>query len=396
MIPNHIQENLDRFIQFPNERAKPPEPFLRNTIPSSVTSKFRLTEKGSPLAMKATTGLTLKRLDELVHSLNQFLRPLSTYLDMLIFFTLQESRMFATYIRYELKRSNTVGNKVQQASRALESTSLLIWDIVNGKAKYRDIVAGRTLNLETLEIDKELHILRRWVTSENPDKVPADFSTQVKAQLQLSKFATNIDVINKVCTSCGLQGCLQDSQLKQLVDLATKLKDDSKRDEISLEDAKLHKMEVERALYLQSESDYKCLDLFPAIADSKDFFTFVQKRQFIGRAGQMQFQTFLELITAQLQHDSDEYEQTVLNHLSAAFQLISPFTDKSQTFSELMLKVVKLDVSHGLVQLETVKNNLHLIDLWISRAEVCSVCMWICESTYLYFLLSHYNTAKKH
>ena len=371
MIPTHIQDPLDKYIQFPYERGKKHDPFLQNTIPLSVTSKFLLTEKGLPLALKATTGLTLTRLDELVHYLNQFLRPLSTYLDMLIFFTLQESRMFVTYVRYELKRYNTVGDKVQQASKALESTSLLIWDIVNGRAKYRDIVAGRTLNLETLNIDKELHILRSWVTSENPDKVPPDFFTPVKAQLQLSKFATNIDVISKVCTNYDLQGCLEDSQLRKLVDLAAKLKDDVKRDEISLEDAKRHKMEVERALYLQTDSDYKCLDLFPAVADSKDFFTFVQKRQFIGRAGQTQFQRFLELITAQLQHDSDEYEQTVLNSLSAAFQLIAPFTDKSQTFSELMLKVVKLDVSHGLVQLETVKNNLHLIDLWISRAEVC-------------------------
>ena len=326
-------------------------------------------------ALEATTGLTLKRLEELIGSLNQFLRSIHySLLDMLVFFTLHQSQMFRTYVKYELKRAGNGKDACACLQNALGSTGLVIWKIVDGKAKYRELAAGRTLDMETLDIDKELHILMWWVLSKHPDKKQLDFSPKVKAQLLLCKIVTNVDAICSVCKIYDLQVCLNDDQLRKLVDLADTLKDDGKRDEISLEDAIYHKTEVEKLLCLQADSDYKRLDLFPAVANSKDFYQFVRKRQFVGREGQRQFRALLELITAQLQHDSDEYEQTVLNHLSAAFQLIAPFTDSSQTFHELMSKVVKLDISNGLMQLETVKNNLHLIELWISRAEVC-VCV---------------------
>ena len=379
MIPHHIQDSVEKYIRFPNkfESVTLLDPFLKNPLPPSVNKKFMLTEKGVTPALVATTGLTLKRLDELIGSLKQFLRPIKSYMDMLVFFTLHQSQMFQAYVKYELKRVSNRKDDCACLQNALESTSFLIWNIVEGKAKNRDIVAGRTLNLETLDIDKELHIFECWVLSKDPDK-KYDFSPQVKALLLLSRIVTTIDAISNVCKIYHLQVCLNDDQLRELVKLANTLKDDSKRDEISLEDASQHKIEVERLLCLQTDSDYKCLELFPAVANSKDFFQFVQKRQFIGREGQKQFRGLLELITAQLQHDSDEYEQTVLIHLSAAFQLIAPFTDSSQTFHELMSKVVKLDISNGLMQLETVKNNLHLIELWISRAEVCVCCVHVC------------------
>ena len=378
MIPQHIQEPLEKYIRFPNENVSLLDPFLKNPLPPSINRKFQLIEKGVTPTLEATTGLTFKKLDELIRHLRQFLRPINSYLDMLAFFTLHQSQMFRTYVKYQLKRVGNGKDACTSLQNALVSTSLLIWNIVDGKAKYGDIVAGRTLDLETLDIDKELRILVWWVFSENPDRKHVDFSPKLKAHLLLSRIVTNIDAILNVCTIYELQVCLSDENLRNLVDLANILKDDRERDELSLEDASEYKNEVEKLLCLQTDSDYKCLDLFPVVADSKDFFQFIQKRHFVGREGQRQFRTLLELITAQLQHDSDEYEQTVLNHLSAAFQLIAPFTDSSQTFRELMSEVVKLDISNGLMQLKTVKNNLHLIELWISRAEVC-VCVCVCS-----------------
>ena len=80
------------------------------------------------------------------------------------------------------------------------------------------------------------------------------------------------------------------------------------------------------------------------------------------------FQQQYQLITAQLQHD--EYDETVLNHLYAAFKIIEPFMDTHQSFQQLMSKVTSLDVTNGLKQLQTVNTNINLIQLWFSRAEV--------------------------
>ena len=80
------------------------------------------------------------------------------------------------------------------------------------------------------------------------------------------------------------------------------------------------------------------------------------------------FQQQYQLITAQLQHE--EYNETVLNHLYAAFMFIKPFMDTHQNFHQLMSQVTSLDVTNGLKQLETVNTNITLIQLWFSRAGV--------------------------
>ena len=64
------------------------------------------------------------------------------------------------------------------------------------------------------------------------------------------------------------------------------------------------------------------------------------------------------------------WPEQVLNHLFAAFKLMAPFMDSRQDLGTLMSKVLALDVTNGLRQLETVNANITLIRLWFSRAEV--------------------------
>ena len=49
---------------------------------------------------------------------------------------------------------------------------------------------------------------------------------------------------------------------------------------------------------------------------------------------------------------------------------MAPFMDPRQDLGTLMSKVLALDVTNGLRQLETVNANITLIRLWFSRAEV--------------------------
>ena len=125
---------------------------------------------------------------------------------------------------------------------------------------------------------------------------------------------------------------------------------------------------IKTSLCLEGSVNYSCLNIFPVVANSAAFYQFIQEKQFTGEKGQALFQQQYQLITAQLQHE--EYDDNVLNQLSAAFVFMAPFMDKEQNFQSLMSQVTKLDTSHGLKQLDTVNENITLVRLRFSRAEV--------------------------
>ena len=125
---------------------------------------------------------------------------------------------------------------------------------------------------------------------------------------------------------------------------------------------------VKKTLCLDNMPFPHCLELFIAVKDSAAFFQFVYEKQFYGENGKDVFLQKYQLITAQLQHE--EYDETVLNHLLAAYTIIEPFMDTHQSFHQLMSQVTNLDVTNGLKQLKTVNTNITLIRLWFSRTEV--------------------------
>ena len=186
--------------------------------------------------------------------------------------------------------------------------------------------------------------------------------------LELFQFTYHIQRIHNVCEQYGLTRCLEDKALKKLMQIVAELKPEGSRAKLTQAEA-LEKMRIiKQGLCLEGCKNYSCLDLFPAVANSAAFFQFIRDKQFVGARGQVLFREQYQLITAQLQHE--EYDENVLNHLRAAYEFIVPFTELDQTFSMLMKRVSKLDATHGLKQLETVNENINLISLWFSRAEV--------------------------
>ena len=142
------------------------------------------------------------------------------------------------------------------------------------------------------------------------------------------------------------------------------------------------------------------------MGESNAFYQFVHDKHFVGEKGQALFQQQYQLITAQLQHE--EYDETVLNHLYAAFTFIFPFMDTHQNFHQLMSQVTNLDVTNEMKQLQTVNTNITLIQLWFCRIEVreesvvCAQC-YVCTVTnaemiitYFILFLSSYCTRETH
>ena len=174
-----------------------------------------------------------------------------------------------------------------------------------------------------------------------------------------------IQTIYDVCEQYQLHGCLEDFQLLELWQLVKDLNLEGNHGKVTPLEASKMMERVKKNLCLGSEA-YR--ELFTAVGDSDAFYQFVHEKQFVGEKGQAVFRQQYQLITAQLQHE--EYNETVLNHLYAAFKIIEPFMDTHQSFQQLMSHVTSLDVTNGVKQLQTVNSNITLIQLWFSRAEV--------------------------
>lgn len=161
---------------------------------------------------------------------------------------------------------------------------------------------------------------------------------------------------------------LQDPLLQELTEIIRHHTTDEDRSKTTPIMARDKMKRVKEILYQGGKANSKCLDIFAAMTDSAAFYQFIRDKQFYDQQGSDTFLQQYQLITAQLQHE--EYDDKVLNHLLAAFKVISPFMDTKRSFTELMQEVAALNVVSGLKQLETVNTNITLIRLWFSRTEV--------------------------
>ena len=259
---------------------------------------------------------------------------------------------------------------IDTLQKALQSIKKLLISVIKGTATYSDIIANGALPLKSLNVETEFGILARFEFLEMKHEQCKGLEG-IRCMLELFQFTHHINKINSVCHQYGLTKCLEDDTLKHLMVIVEELKSEKSRDSLTLIEAMEKMRIVKKALCLGERTNYSCLDLFPAIADSAAFYQLVRDKQFIGARGQIMFQEQYQLITAQLQHE--EYDENVLNHLIAAFELIAPFTEHNISFSALMSKVVRFETTQGLKQLETVNENITLIRLWFSRAEVCHI-----------------------
>ena len=395
-LPPHLLDLISQHVVFPGEE-KGGE--LLNPPPSSNT--YGMFQPAHDVSLNLTKGFSLQKLSVLVKELKVFLLPIIDVLDMLVFFKLHPSKMFDKYLQVYLRKESEPSVKEYHSSttasftlpvfsaadmqpvledqsvveglslhmlhRAMVQTREFIMKLMQGTAAYSEIVAKRQLDLEKLDLEQEFGTLQSFYARLNPS---ASFEglAGVQSMLELFQYVHHIETIHNVCEQYQLQGCLDDPQLIELCQLAVSLKPEVNRDQLTPVDASKKMKRVKEVLYPDSKVSPHCIELFTALGNSTPFYQFARDKWFAGNEGQAVFWQQCQLITAQLQHE--EYNETVLNHLYAAFKIIEPFMDTHQKFSQLMSKVTSLDVSNGMKQLQTVNTNITLIQLWFSRAEV--------------------------
>ena len=385
-LPSDLSALLSESVLFPGEQ-NPIVKLVKHDPSPSATGKFSPPDRTVKLQVSMT--VSLKVLNYLTKGIKDFVNPVAQYINILVYFNLHPSKVFSTYLNKEVDvqmHTQELAQKQEEHARlpvtisllqsALQHTVALIEKLVKGDATYREIVAGGLLDLQSDGSPKRFADINFDVEEEFQGLVECplirSYGTcglyMIKSLLKLLQLPHYFEMINCVCSQYHLGKCHEDADFMKISQWAIELQQQDKRESLTPADAESKWKEVQKIFCLQEGRSLKCLDLFAKIADSVDFYHFLEEKQFTGQKGEFLFRQQYDLVTAQLQHE--EYNETVLNHLYAAFKFISPFTDSQQTFSCLMKAVTSLDTTVGLVQLDTVKNNMHLIRLWFSRAEV--------------------------
>ena len=292
-------------------------------------------------------------------------------MDMLVYFKLRPSALFSTYMNHVLNMitDTATGGKpvttIDHIQMAVEHTKDLLMKVLKGTANYGEIIAEDQLNLEELHVEEEFgNLLKCRHFSQYGDAG----LTGIKSLLKLVQFVKPVLKLEEVFEQYGLKYCLNDPDFKEIRELALTLLDSEERTKITFDDAKRKWRMVRETLCLTEDASPKCLDLFFKIADSAEFYKFLQEKELIGTEGYNRFQQKVDIITRH--QELNEYQEIVLNHLFAAFAFIAPIMDPSHdSLHSLMSAVAVLGLPEDLSQLDTVRNNMYLIQFWFSQSE---------------------------
>ena len=345
-LPRKLRDMIFRYVRFPGEPNRHNWDPPTHPVPPSTTGRF---QPGHEISLELAKDVGLYQLAELITVLNHFQQPLLAHLQMLVFFKLNKSVMFDKYLRVQIGHntekfqqqktqslaqspqfsgfqfsvplltsvlpptSSVAGREEEEEGlpmkifiRSLEGTKELLSKVMNGNAKYSEIIAEGALDLENLDIDKEFEVLNNYSIL---NRLTCSGLTGVRSILELFQYSTHIHNIQAVCDQYKLKGCLADSKLTILKALVGELGSEEARAKLTPNEASEKLKKVKETLGVTEKINSKCLDLFAVIQDSVIFYQFIRDKQFYGENGNALFYQQYQLITAQLQHE--EYDEQV-------------------------------------------------------------------------------------
>ena len=403
-FPPDIQNSISMHVTFPGRNAIQTKQHVQSNLVPNVCGQLKCKTENALCITKETT---LKDLIHLNENIRSFLQPISECLDVLVFFQLHSCKLFSNYFQIQFhtcKRNETVKSPsesvmhsfplpapsarntspiLQCLQEAVSNSKIMLYELLNGTARYAEMTGGFSLDLTRIDVENEINVLSLYFSLYEPQMSQEGLSC-IRDILQLLKVSVSIQKICNVCEQYQLQGCLADSQLKELISIADGLINDEKKADLTPAVAAHELKKLCSILCLSPKSDFACFKLFSAAASSAEFYKFITEKKYIGPKGRQVFQQQYQLVTAQLQHE--QYNDTILNHLYAAYELIVLFTDQEQSLHDLMSAIASVnDICAGLKQLETVNANISQIYLWFSNTEVRrSLILFLFLFLYLY------------
>ena len=366
-LHQNIANMISDTLLYPNETS-----IECVSIPRLTKRQFNLPSEHIHLRLKK--ALSLDEIQEIANEIESYFEPVKENIPLFVYFKVHPNQVFSTHMSQAIKP--TLSSDIAQESKftevtfthlqkAVETVKDVLINTFCGKATYKAITANGALNLEEIDVQKELQVLAQSpILGERSDSV--DGISRISNILSVIKYLELAKVIWEVCFQYDLKSCLADNDLKWLKDRAAELTDDEdKRNQLTPNDATSLLGSVKMRLH---SGNPHLSAVFKAAHESEEFYQFLKENKFIKEEGYALFKQQFALVRDQLQ--SEDYNDMVLNHLFVAFEFISPFLKPKQKFHELMVSVSKLQPENGQVQLDNVRKNIHIIQLWFSRAGV--------------------------
>ena len=346
------------------------------SIPQTITNNFflpstsehRASEKdgsGRPLKLiiLPEDNLTLRQLEGLKKEVDEFVKPISECLKTALLFLGHPCQSFKHYYDLFLRKEAQLPKPNEEITvdtfkKVLFLTTKALIDLCGGKVQYSEL----PLEQEGIS-DVEFDILLLF---SKLHQCSSEGLSSIRSMAVISHLPLQLQTMKKVFDQYGLKHCHDPNFLKAI--------EESERmqlDKLTIKplEAGQRLKHIESLLHCSFAQLRGIVRLFESVADSAPFYQFVMDRKLYGLKGKELFQQKYELLTAQLQHE--EYDDAVLNHLYAAYRIILLFLDTDQdTYETFMSNVLQLDVANGLKQLQTVNENITLIQVWFSRVEV--------------------------
>ena len=380
-LPQDVQDIILKKLYFPSRDQKKHGFSLK-------FPKERKFQPGNNVMLRLHENLTLKDLSYVVSKVKHFQKPFEEYLEALVFFNLKKGLLFEKYVLFHLAKlsqapSNffpvTATSNISLPSfstsrdpstnnlvEALRSTQILIHNILRGTATYSDIIAEDDFLLYQPDREREFAILSEYIPFSGLQKNDCKGLSNVKCMFELFQYASHFKNMKLVFERYHLDICIQDSRFKNLAEMMQNVLNEDRRSVITPRDASNMMGQVKEHLCFKEDTSSQCLSIFDALTKSTAFYQFIIENKYHER--QAIFMQQYDLITAQLQHE--DYDHEVLDHLRAAFNVITLFMDTNKDFESLMNGVTALNAAIGPKHLETVNNNIILIERWFTRAEV--------------------------
>ena len=342
-------------------------------------------------SLKLRPETTLNHLVDLCDRLQSYYMELEgSALNFFVFFHLNNSSLFEKYLKHNIQYvlSTYVVTKpgahshcevtVKVLSEAIQRTKILICCLIQGEAKYSEIVANGAVVLKDINTELEISVLEKSIDALSLPVNERNGLIGVKAMVELFKAAAHVNTLENIFQRYNLKLCAEDESFKDLCVIASRANDQlTPKDAINLLER------VKTILHIPDEKSVDCLEFLGDIFNAKTFYEFLLFRRFYGKLGYKAFRQQYELITVQLQNKASQFEEMILNHLFPAFHFLSPFIGKfddkvermQPQFGELVSAMWELDTKFGPIKLRNVYQNIHIVLQWFSEVQVISCVM---------------------
>ena len=358
---------------------------LEKLIPSSQVLVFQPVSTSSTLELYKQARIP--DLNDLLINLRSFLQPLGENLKAVVFFHLQNSRMFYFYaahfkamivpfspgkkwITTRIITRDDYSKNIEYAAASVESTLELVHNMCMGTATHDEVTLNGAINLSNTEmVDRELELFITFASSDLSRNLfgTPDGLYGLRCFAELDAINKYIGTITDVLRQFKLRICLESDEYNVLQEADTVLAD---KGNMSLNTARETLQQLKDALHLKSsDSDLTCFRIFESVRRCANFYHFAEKSKFTGPTGKRSFIDQYRIVQAQVQHE--DFNQAILHHLYGSYDYIAPFFNTLVTFSQLMTAIMDLKhLDKGIEHLETVSRNIVLIEMWFRKVEV--------------------------